>query len=360
MGLFSKIFKLFKRDNGLVVLSLFDGIGGAYLALQKAGVKIKEYYASEIDKYAIHQTQINFHDIHHLGDIKEITADCLPKHIDLVIAGSPCQSFSFAGNREGMATTEDFEVTSYEEYKRLKDEGVQFKGQSYLFWEFVRILNEVKANNPKVKFLLENVEMGEKWENVISKTLGVEPLHINSAFVSGQIRKRLYWQNICAQPEFGQDSDSMMWDFHTLDKYLEKRYDMEDYVLPRESVEKILDKMNEKSIPESIPTAEWLPYDDYNHKFPKCLTKIGTVRQTFANKAPNNGCKLIAERRPGAIKDKDVNNVVMRILTPLECASLQTVPDTYKWDVSERQMYKLLGNGWTINVVAGFLKDLKR
>ena len=357
MGFLSKLSNIFKKkDDGIVVLSLLDGIGGAYLALNKAGIKVKKYYASEIDKHAIHQSQINFPGIKHLGDIRRITKDNLPSRIDLVIGGSPCQSFIFTGSHEGESGMEELEITTLNDYLSLKNEGFNFKSENCLFWEFVRVLEEVKKNNPDVKFLLENVGVGKKWEDVITAAIGTKPYRINSKRVSGQNRKRLYWTNIC---------EVIIWDVykdnaHPLYEYLEDEPVEKDCFLPIESVEKILDRMDVKSVPKTIPLGVWLPYDDYNHKFPKCITKIGTVRQTFGNKAPANGYKLIRERVTGAIEFKDAKNVDIRILTPTECANLQTIPKNYQWDVSDRQMYKLLGNTWTVDVVAKIVGYLKR
>jgi DNA (cytosine-5)-methyltransferase 3A len=130
-----------------------------------------------------------------LGSVLDVDGYKLPK-IDLLMGGSPCQSFSFAGKRKGMSTKCETEILTLEHYLQLKSEDYEFEGQSYLFWEFMRILNEVK---PKY-FLLENVEMGEKWEKVLSKAIGVNGIHINSALVSAQNRKRIYWTNIGMQP----------------------------------------------------------------------------------------------------------------------------------------------------------------
>jgi DNA (cytosine-5)-methyltransferase 3A len=130
-----------------------------------------------------------------LGSVLDVDGYKLPK-IDLLIGGSPCQSFSFAGKRKGMSTKCETEILTLEHYLQLKSEGYEFQGQSYLFWEFMRLLNEVK---PKY-FLLENVEMGEKWEKVLSKAIGVNGIHINSALVSAQNRKRIFWTNIGMQP----------------------------------------------------------------------------------------------------------------------------------------------------------------
>lgn len=159
----------------LKVLSLFDGMSCGQLALQRAGFEVEEYYASEIDKYAIQVTQQNFPNTVQLGDVTKV--DSLDvSEIDLLIGGSPCQGFSFAGK------------------------GLNFEDpRSKLFFEFVRLFKELK---PKY-FLLENVKMKKESEAVITELLGVEPVEINSALVSAQNRRRLYWTNIpnVTQPE---------------------------------------------------------------------------------------------------------------------------------------------------------------
>ena len=170
------------------VLSLFDGMSCGQLALERIGVKVDNYYASEIDKYAMQVTMSNFPNTIQLGSVVNVDGTLLPK-IDLMMGGSPCQSFSFAGHRKGMSTKDEQEILTLEYYLQLKEEGYEFEGQSYLFWEYMRLLREVKPTY----FLLENVEMGEKWEKVLSKAIGVNGIHINSALVSAQNRKRIYW-----------------------------------------------------------------------------------------------------------------------------------------------------------------------
>jgi len=150
------------------VLSLFDGISCGRLALERAGIKVNKYYASEIDKHAIKIAQKNFPDTIQIGDVREIYPPDYYQDIDLVMGGSPCQSFSIAGDGSG------------------------FQGKSGLFWEFVRVL---KAVNPKY-FLLENVKMKKEWLDIITEALGVEPIMINSSLVSAQNRVRYYWTNI--------------------------------------------------------------------------------------------------------------------------------------------------------------------
>ena len=123
------------------VLSLCDGISGGQMALERSGIKYKKYYSSEIDKFAIIATQHNYPDTVQLGDITKIDTSILPE-IDLLISGTPCQSFSSSGKQKGMVTKENVVLDSLEKYLELKSKGFEFEGQSYLFWEFVRILKE--------------------------------------------------------------------------------------------------------------------------------------------------------------------------------------------------------------------------
>lgn len=162
----------FSEAEGIIVLSLFDGMSCGQLALQKLGIKVKQYYAAEIDKHAIQVTQHNFPDTIQLGDVTKVFAQDLPK-IDLLIGGSPCQGFSFAG-----------EQLAFDDPR------------SKLFFEFVRLKNEC---NPTY-FMLENVKMKKEFEIIISKYMGVAPIEINSALLSAQNRVRLYWTNIANEP----------------------------------------------------------------------------------------------------------------------------------------------------------------
>ncbi len=177
------------------VLSLFDGMSCGQLAINRSGIEINNYFASEIDKYAMQVTMANFPNTIQLGDVRNIDTSKLPK-IDLLIGGSPCQSFSFAGKRKGMSTSCEEEIFTLDRYLELKEEGFEFEGQSYLFWEFMRIKAETNPDH----FLLENVAMGERWELVLSKAIGFRPIKINSSLVSAQSRSRLYWTSIGQVP----------------------------------------------------------------------------------------------------------------------------------------------------------------
>jgi DNA (cytosine-5)-methyltransferase 3A len=268
-----------------------------------------------------------------LGSVVNVNGYDLPK-IDLLIGGSPCQSFSFAGKRKGMATKDEIEIYTLEHYLQLKNDGYEFEGQSYLFWEFMRILNDIK---PKY-FLLENVMMGEKWERILSRAIGVNPIEINSALVSAQNRRRLYWTNIGMKPAglFGdlesiieqpKDRDILLKDI------LETEVD-EKYLLSEKAV-KMFKKYSDRKQSEGCgfkfePTVG-------NKKSKILTTKVGT--RTDDN-------YII------------VNSRIRRLL-PIECERLQTVKDNYTNYVSDSQRYKMLGNGWTVDVITHIFKYLQ-
>ena len=178
------------------VLSIFDGLSGGRIALEKAGIPVDRYFSSEIDKYAIKIADKNYpEDIpHRLGSVLDLTEEQLlgmPK-IDLLIGGSPCQGFSVSGKMKGSATACGIDVVTLEQYLKLKSEGFEFDGQSYLFWEYMRVLHILK---PKY-FFLENVRVTKKWLPMFNAALGVEPIMANSALISAQNRVRFYWTNI--------------------------------------------------------------------------------------------------------------------------------------------------------------------
>ena len=193
-----------RQKKGLRVLSLFDGMSCGQIALRDLGFPIEVYYASEIDKFAIQQTQLNFPDTVQLGDVRNIDVDKLCDEVgefDLLLAGFPCTNLSFAGKRAGLATKDNIEILTLGQYLDLKEEGFEFEGQSYLFWELMRVLTALRRRNPNIMFLLENVEMDKKWETVLSEAIGIRGVHINSALVSAQNRKRIYWSNIRVREE---------------------------------------------------------------------------------------------------------------------------------------------------------------
>lgn len=170
------------------ILSLFDGMSVGYQALKKVWCKVDKYYASEIDKYAIKIAKKNHPDIIHIWDVSKIKWEDY-KDMDIIIGWSPCQNLSFAWKRKWLITKENIEILSLSQYLKLKEEWFEFQWQSYLFWEYIRLLNEIK---PKY-FLLENVRMSKKWKDVFSDTIWFNPVLINSSLFTAQNRERLYW-----------------------------------------------------------------------------------------------------------------------------------------------------------------------
>jgi site-specific DNA-cytosine methylase len=296
------------------VLSLFDGISCGQIALNRSGIEYYNYYASEIDKYAISIVEKNYPHTKHLGDVSNIRCEDLPK-IDLLIGGSPCQSFSFAGSRSGMTTRDNVEILELEQYLQLKEDGFEFQGQSYLFWEYVRLMVELKPEY----FLLENVKMESKWKNVITKIMGVEPVLINSNLFSAQNRQRLYWTNI----PIGELPDKC-------DLYLRD----------------IVDEGGEKYPLTVKHHAAFLK----NYKWSCCELdeKSKPLLASYYKQPPH--CPYIRST---------ISESGFRRLSPLECERLQTVPDGYTDYVSDTQRYKTLGNGWTVNVISHIFDGLK-
>ena len=187
-----------KFDRPIRVWSLFDGMACCHIALKELGIPIESYISSEVDKAAIATEIRNFPDMIQVGDVTKIdVAELVTKYgvPDLLTAGSPCQSFSFSGKMKGMSTATGEEIYTLDRYLELKKEGFQFEGQSYLFWEFMRILTELREYNPNILYFLENVKMLEKWERCLSHAVGIRGVHINSALVSAQSRQRIYWSN---------------------------------------------------------------------------------------------------------------------------------------------------------------------
>lgn len=338
------------------VLSLFDGMSCGQQALERANIKVSQYFASEIDKYAIKVTMANYPDTIQLGSVVDVKGADLPK-IDMLIGGSPCQSFSFAGKRKGMATKCNQDILTLEQYLELKEQGFEFEGQSYLFWEYVRLLNEVK---PKY-FLLENVMMEERWEKIISKTLGVHPIEINSSLLSAQNRRRLYWTNIGLKPSglFGDLESTIK---QPKDKGILLKDILEDdvddkYFLSDKAFNRINNYNNGKRC-----------FDDSSKSM--CLvqgySKLGRDNQYIIHNLqprsgdPKKGGTGHLSKSDGKTYCLDTGNnqavevakQSIRRLTPIECERLQTVKDNYTNHVSDSQRYKMLGNGWTISVIS--------
>lgn len=405
------------------VLSLFDGMSCGRIALERAGIKANNYFSSEIDKYAIQIANKNYPQdtVNRLGDVTKVSGKNLPQ-IDLLIGGSPCQGFSFAGKQLNFIDP-----------------------RSRLFFEFVRLLEECKPRY----FLLENVKMKKEYQDVISKYLGVEPIKINSALVSAQNRERLYWTNIpnIEQPEdLGILLKDILEDFADAKYYLSEK--ATKYIKDDTRLKKKLTSINgDKSI------CLMSQYDQSKNGTFLCIdgngrideNKTGTLTSRYYKGTENYGSNpFIVELRPCEPKDFNENSIChhaanatdikgnecikrvyadsgkaptlttmggghrepkilidkvcnvnpsgngmngnvfgidakcptlttnkgegikitedrlyYRKLTPIECERLQTVPDNYTDGVSNSQRYKMLGNGWTIDVIAHIFKGIK-
>ena len=269
------------------VLSLFDGMSCGQIALDKLGIKVDNYFASEIDKYAMQVTQKNYPNTKQIGDVTKINYSDNHK-IDLMYGGSPCQSFSVAGDGSG------------------------FDGSSKLFWEFVRVLKEVKPTY----FLLENVIMKKEWEQVITDALGVEPIEIVSDKFVPQKRRRLYWTNI---PNIEQPK--------------QVDYDVNDF-------------FEGNGFPSSC---------DIKRNFKK-KSVFNTLTATYYKGIRGSSRPAVSTKEGFLDDDRDAH----RMLTPNECEALQTVPKNYTDCVSKTQRYKMLGNGWTVDVIAHIFKNIPR
>jgi DNA (cytosine-5)-methyltransferase 3A len=368
------------------VLSLFDGMSCGMLALDRLGIKVHKYYASEIDKYAIQVSAANYPEIIQVGDVCDLKSEDF-KDIDLILAGSPCQGFSFSG--KGLAFDDP---------------------RSALFFEFIRLLKEIK---PKY-FLLENVKMKKEYLQIISEqvsecypeiSFGIEPLFINSSLLSAQSRQRYYWTNI---PNIKQPEEKGIVLRDILEDHPNNYTIMSDKFSKRQQGRKcLIDMSKEKAAslsameyvkngrqgdylacnrygtPQHIGTAVDINGHDILKRVYSPDGKSPTINTCGGgNREPKVVCGAYRGRynEDGSIsqrlelrKDQKTNTITTvqkdnvltkdevywRKLTPIECERLQTVPDNYTNHVSNTQRYKMLGNGWTIEVIAHILKNME-
>ena len=386
------------------VLSLFDGMSCGRIALDRLGIKVDNYYASEIDKYAMKVSEENYPDIIQVGDVTELDTSTLP-NIDLVMGGSPCQGFSFAG-------------------KQLAFDDPR----SALFFEFVRCVKELK---PKY-FLLENVRMKKEYLDIITEQMGVEPIMINSALVSAQNRVRYYWTNIpgVEQPEQrgivlrdilenkeidGLSEKAIAYMNRGSEKWSGGKSRAEHYIKHESKKSNCLTANMHKGVPygviaidKPVQVGEAIDINGHDilkrvysedgksptlnactggnrepkvivHSYKEVRTEEAKLlrkemrQKTGKDHTPFRAKKLVP-REDGKVgtlttsltndhkisltKEKD-KEVYWRKLTPIECERLQTVPDNYTNHVSNTQRYKMLGNGWTVEVIAHILQNME-
>lgn len=373
------------------VLSLFDGMSCGMIALERSGINVKNYYASEIDKYAIKVSEANYPNIIRVGDVTKLVykdgvlytefGEYAVGSIDLLIGGSPCQGFSMAGKQIA-----------------FNDE------RSKLYFEYERLLSEIRRDNSDVKFLLENVKMKQEYKDIITERLGVQPIAINSNLVSAQNRYRLYWTNIpgVSVPE---DKGILLKDI--LQDIVDDKYRIKDgrlkwlktygelkekdgyvafnptkakcltvrgepswnttYIVQpvREVGRRLDDNGVRKDDDKSVPISRWLEVGDSEKS--NCLTTVqkDSLILQWPHGGNKGGLRALDGKVPAmTVSSWESNNLLLngglvRKLTPEECEELQTVPRGYTACVSDSQRYRMLGNGWTVDVIAHILKGIK-
>ena len=373
----SHILKNMKTPKKIRVLSLFDGMSCGQIALNRAGFDVESYSASEIDKYAMAVAMANYPNTIQLGDITQVTGLDVDR-INLLMGGSPCQGFSFAG-------------------KQLNFEDPRSK----LFFDFVKLLREVE---PKY-FLLENVKMKKESQDVISGYLGVEPIEINSALVSAQNRKRLYWTNI---PDVTQPEDKGIFLKDIIEDGFvdrEKSYCIDaNYVNtgngnPKQYFEKSRRQLVFTEVVGARQVGRRLGKDGKREDHDTSLKAIQRIElrndqktNCLSTMQKDNFLAFAAPVQVGLATDVKGHDILKRVystegksptltaasggnlekkiavsethyrkLTPTECERLQTVPDGYtaKAGTSNTQRYRMLGNGWTIDVISHILKNMQ-
>jgi DNA-cytosine methyltransferase len=339
------------------VLSLFDGMSCGMIALDRLGIKVDKYYASEIDKYAIEVSQNNYPEIIQIGDVCNIKAEDY-QDIDLILSGSPCQGFSFAG-------------------KQLAFDDPR----SALFFEFIRLLKEIK---PKY-FLLENVNMKKEFLDVISEQVsscypelpfGIERIKINSALVSAQNRVRWYWTNI---PEITQpkqrgivlrdiletNSFENSAETHDTPKQIATAIDVNGHdilkrVYSEDGKSPVVTTCGGGNTEPKVVAGAWRgrSLDESGKNVAWKETKPKQMLELRKDEKSNSLTSVRKDNIVSLTRDTD-QDVYWRKITPIEAERLQTVPDNYTDCVSTTQRLKCLGNGWTIEVITHILKNME-
>ena len=383
------------------VLSLFDGMSCGRVALERAGFTVTNYYASEVDKYAIKVAMANYPETIQIGDVTKVSYKdgylttengvFYVGQIDLLIGGSPCQGFSFAG-------------------KQLNFEDPRSK----LFFEFTRLLGEIRETNIAADFLLENVKMKKEHQDVITKYLNVQPIEINSNLVSAQNRKRIYWTSIeglthpidkgiflidivhetndevinavVANFNVNPSGKGMNGDVYSIQKDKSRTLTtnkgegqkvsvcIAEYMVDFDKSLQILDKEVQKGKVGYFRKDSQANRIYYIHD--KAVTLCGEAgggaakmgQYLFGCITPDrvdkrqNGQRFNDGKKFYTLTAQDKHGVLIegyiRKLTPIECERLQTLPENYTNFASNAQRYKMIGNGWTVDVISHIFKNL--
>lgn len=327
------------KEKSINVLSLCDGISCGQIALERADIKTNMYYASEIEENAISITTKNFPRTIQLGDITLLNSQRLKElpRIDIVIGGTPCQDLSIA---------------------KVHRDGLEGK-KSKLFWDYVRVLDWIRENNnSNIKFLFENVgSMKKKDEAIITKTLGVSKISINSNLFSAQNRIRHYWVNVSKNIKIPSKLHNSKVEDILEDNVENKYYLHQDYqYFPNNNPKS---KTGMKFVCGIKSTKKWIEdRKTLSRNFPQgnrvysILGKSACLTAGGGGLGGKTGLYYLEDGNP-------FSNLNIRRLTPLECERLQTLPDNYTKGLKDTNRYKCINNGWTVDVIAHIFTYLK-
>jgi DNA (cytosine-5)-methyltransferase 3A len=332
-----------KKSN----LSLFDGCSVAKVAINKSKCKKLKYFSSEIDKYALKVSDKNNKEIskYRLGDMTKLDKRALLKlgKINLLIGGSSCQDFSFIGKKRGMTNSDKIEITSLKQYLKMKKDGIAFSGESYLFWEYVRILNIVKPRY----FILENVKMAKKWVGIFESALGVKGVLINSSNFTAQNRERYYFTNVDI-PAI-EDKKVNLQDI--LENVVTEKYDTVKFLNEDYKICHTIKPQIRVNIARNIKEILTCTKDFHTMKIGVvggyADNKIGLIKTTTL-RAQNNATYILHR-----------SSNTFRRLTISEREKLQGLEVGYCSNVSDTQAVKITGNSFTSDVIEHILKGIE-
>lgn len=291
------------KKGNMNVLSVFDGISCGQVALNRSGIKVDNYFASEIDKKAIIVTQSNWPNTIQLGDVQTIYLNSLPK-IDILLGGSPCQGFSLMGEQLGFDDT-----------------------RSVLFFEFVKIYKYLKQKNPSLIWFFENVKMAKQYQVIIDGIFKIRPYRLNSSLVSAQSRNRQYWTNI-----------------HMLYPPKDKHIYLKD-IIENGYVDRKKAPCLTANYGKGVGVNHYLKYQSKGIVFLNKREKQQSILDSIFEQ----------EDTPDIMQEKGS----YRMFTVKECCRLQTLPDDYCSMINKTAAYHALGNGWTVDIISHFFNFIK-